>query len=101
MIQVFGTEWFKKYNKWLVKLAKLPFIGEWVFHIKKFGFNLDIDNLLEIQPNACVEDMKLMWTKCVRVNGKWIAYDCTNALHNKLIKKECKEKLLPTIRNIS
>ncbi len=99
MIQVFGTEWFKKYNKWIVKLAKLPFIGEWVFCFKKYGHYFDIDNLLEVQPNAVVEDMKLMWTKCVKVKGQWVAYDCTNKLHNRLIKKECKEKLLPTRRN--
>jgi hypothetical protein len=99
MITVFGTEWFKKYNKWIVKLAKLPFIGEWVFCFKKYGHYFDIDNLLEVQPNAVVEDMKLMWTKCVKVKGQWVAYDCTNKLHNRLIKKECKEKLLPTRRN--
>jgi hypothetical protein len=99
MIQVFGTEWFKKYNKILVKIAKLPFIGEWVFCFKKYGHYFDINNLLEVQPNAVVEDMKLRWTKCVKVKGQWVAYDCTSALHNKLIKKECKEKLLPTRRN--
>ena len=37
MITVFSKEWFKKHNSVLVKLAKLPFIGEWIFHIKKFG----------------------------------------------------------------
>lgn len=98
-IKVFSKEWFKKYNKWIVKLAKLPFIGEWVFCFKKYGHYFDIDNLLEVQPNAVVEDMKLMWTKCVKVKGQWVAYDCTNKLHNRLIKKECKEKLLPTRRN--
>lgn len=96
MIQVFGTEWFKKYNKLIVKLAKLPFIGERIFCIKKYGFKLDTKDIIEIKPNAVVEDCKLMWTKCVKVNGKWVAYDCTNSLHNRLIKKEYKEKLLPT-----
>jgi hypothetical protein len=98
MISVFSKEWFKKYNRIITKVARLPLIGEWIFCIKKFGFDLDINNLLEIQPNACVEDMKLMWTKCVKVNGQWVAYDCTNKLHNRLIKKEYKEKLLPTRR---
>jgi hypothetical protein len=96
---VFDKQWFKKYNKWIVRLAKIPFIGEWVFCFKKYGHYFDIDNLLEVQPNAVVEDMKLMWTKCVKVKGQWVAYDCTNKLHNRLIKKECKEKLLPTRRN--
>jgi hypothetical protein len=94
MITVFSKEWFKKYNKILVKIAKIPFIGEWIFQLKKCGINKS--NLEEITPYSAIEDMKLMWTKCVKVKGQWIAYDCTNALHNKLIKKECKEKLLPT-----
>lgn len=38
MITVFSKEWFKKYNKWIVKLAKIPFIGEWVFRFKNFFF---------------------------------------------------------------
>jgi hypothetical protein len=98
MISVFSKEWFKKYNKQLVWLAKLPIIGEWIFCIKKYGFELDNKNILEIQPNAVVEDMKLRWTKCVKVKGQWIAYDCANKLHNKLVKKEYKEKLLHTRR---
>lgn len=93
---VFSQQWFKKYNKQIVWLAKLPFIGEWIFCFKKYGHYVDRQKICEVTPNSVVEDLKLQWTKCVKVKGQWVAYDCTNKLHNRLIKKECKEKLLPT-----
>lgn len=98
MITVFSTQWFAKYNKQICWLARLPFIGEKIFCFKKFGHYVDRKSINAIFPNTVEEYLKLQWYKCVKVKGQWVAYDCTNKLHNRLIKKECKEKLLPTYK---
>lgn len=55
-IKVFSTEWFKKYNKWIVRVAKIPFIGEWIFRIKKYGCAAEIKNICGMLPNAVIEE---------------------------------------------
>jgi len=52
---VFDKQWFKKYNNILVKIAKIPFIGEWIFCIKKYGCSANIKNICGILPNAIIE----------------------------------------------
>jgi hypothetical protein len=55
MIKVFGTEWFSKYNKWIVRLARLPLIGEFIFSFKKFGHYVDRKMIISVRPNSVVE----------------------------------------------
>lgn len=55
MITVFSKEWFKKYNKILVKIARLPFIGELVFNFKRFGHYVDRNKIIAVRPNSVVE----------------------------------------------
>lgn len=64
MIIVFSKEWFKKYNNVLVKIARLPIIGELVFNFKKFGHYVDRNKIVEITPNSVKEYVEHIYSSC-------------------------------------
>ncbi|MDD5220421.1 MAG: hypothetical protein PHV11_07635 [Candidatus Bipolaricaulis sp.] len=55
MITVFSKQWFKKYSKQITWLARLPFVGEFVFNFKKFGHYVDRNKIVEVTPNSVIE----------------------------------------------
>lgn len=54
-IKVFSKEWFKKYNKAITWVARLPILGELIFNFKKYGHYVDRKKLCEVTPNSVVE----------------------------------------------
>jgi hypothetical protein len=67
MISVFSKEWFKKYNRIITKVARLPLIGEWIFHFKKFGHYVDRKRIVEVTPNSVIEFVKMRGKKKVEL----------------------------------
>ena len=55
---VFSKEWFKKHNKKLCWLARLPILGELVFNFKKYGHYVDRKKIVEVTPNSVIEFVK-------------------------------------------
>jgi hypothetical protein len=55
MISVFSKQWFKKYNRVITRVARLPILGEWIFHFKKFGHYVDRKKIVEVTPNSVIE----------------------------------------------
>ncbi len=66
-IKVFSTQWFKKYNKAITWLARLPFVGEFIFNFKKFGHYIDRKKIVEVTPNSVIEFVKLKGKKKVEL----------------------------------
>jgi hypothetical protein len=55
MISVFSKNWFKKYSKAITFIARLPFVGEFIFSFKKFGHYIDRKKIVEVTPNSVIE----------------------------------------------
>ena len=67
MISVFSKEWFKKYNKVITWVARLPIFGELIFNFKKFGHYVDRKKIVEVTPNSVIEFVKLKGKKKVEL----------------------------------
>jgi hypothetical protein len=67
MISVFSKEWFKKYNRIITKVARLPILGEWIFNFKKFGHYIDRKRIVEVTPNSVIEFVKMRGKKKVEL----------------------------------
>jgi hypothetical protein len=52
---VFSKEWFKKYNHFITRVARLPILGELIFNFKKFGHYVDRKMIVEVTPNSVIE----------------------------------------------